>query len=217
MNSDALARLYDQLDPFERLPLMIAAGVRGDKTEQRRLSEAAPHMNRWLPNYYPLARALDQTVHYHLLNLLDLAAKFWQWWAMDAVELLLEDTSASGHSEQERSEESCRYFASRFIAYFDGWKQFCAELHIDPEARMNFMIGWSTIVRTEEIARAQAFTPEEAEPFLHAATMPGPEKPSLERGTVPVESPETIAADWHIVLDKFLVREGGTRTTQYAG
>ena len=61
MNSDALARLYDQLDPFERLPLIFAAGVRGDKSEQRRLSEAAPHIYRRLPDYYPLARALVQS------------------------------------------------------------------------------------------------------------------------------------------------------------
>jgi hypothetical protein len=43
-------------------------------------------------------------VHYHLLMLLDLAAKFWQWWGLDAVGLFVTDASSSDHAEQERSE-----------------------------------------------------------------------------------------------------------------
>jgi hypothetical protein len=217
LKTDALARLYDQLDPSERLPLIIAAEARGDKSEQRRLSKAAPHIYRRLPDYYPLARAFDRAVHYHRVMLLNLAAKFWQLWGMGAAETLLADTSPSDPSELERFEEICRYYAWRFIVYFDGWEQFCADLHIDPKVGMSFLIGWSTIVRTEEFARPQAFTPEEAEQFVRAATMPVPGDEPVERGPVAVESARTIAADWHNVLDELLVREGGTGRTQGAG
>jgi hypothetical protein len=217
MNTDALAHLYDQLDPFERLPLIIAAGARGDKTEQRRLSEAAPRKTWRTPDYYPLARALDKAVNYHLLMLLDLAAKFWQWWGMDAVGLFITDASSSNHSEQERSEGICRYYASRFIAYFDAWRLFSNELHIDPEVRLNFMIGWAMIVQTEKFARTQTFSPKEAEQFVRAETMPVPGDESMERGPVPVESAEEIAAGWHTVLREFLVLEGGKDRTQRVG
>jgi len=209
MNTDALAHLYDQLDPFERLPLIIAAGARGDKTEQRRLSQAAPRKTWRTPDYYPLARALDKAVNYHLVMLLDLAAKFWQWWGLDAVGLFVADTYSSDLSEHERSEGICRYYASRFIAYFDGWKLFSAQLHIDPEVRLSFMIGWATIVQTEKLARTQAFSSEEAEQFVRSETMPVPGDESMERGPDPVEPAEEIAACWHTILDEFLVREGG--------
>jgi hypothetical protein len=228
MNTDILARLYDQLDPFERLPLIIAAGVRGDKTEQRRLSESAPRLKLSVPDYSPLANALDKAVHYHLETLLDLAARFWQWWGIYMTEALCPDAadpSSFGLQETERlvgslplrSEGICRYYASRFIAYFDAWKRFSAEFHIDPEARLNFMIGWAMIVQTEKVARAKAFTPEEAEQFVRAETMPVLGDDSLERGPIAVESAEGIAAVWHIVLDKFLVQEGGTTRSQTGG
>src|ERR671936_57782 len=82
MPTQFLTTLYDQLTPFERLPLIIAAGARNDAIEQRRLSSAAPDISLQVPDYSPLAKALNQAVSYHLLTLLDVAAKFWQWWGL---------------------------------------------------------------------------------------------------------------------------------------
>src|SRR5262249_31913885 len=111
----------------------------------------------------------------------------------------------------------CRYYASRFVAYFDGWKRFCAELHIDPEVRLQFMIGWAMIVQTEKIARAEVYSPEEAEQFVAAETRPVPGAESMERGPAPVETAEAIAAGWHDILDQLLVQQGGTGKTRKAG
>ena len=41
MNSQPLSRLYDQLTPRERVPLIMAAYVRGDPAEQKWLSASA--------------------------------------------------------------------------------------------------------------------------------------------------------------------------------
>ena len=82
MNTNPLTKLYDQLTPRERLPLIIAAGARGDEAEQQRLKASAPRQMLQVPDYHCLAKALAEAVHYHLLTLLDLAATFWQWWGL---------------------------------------------------------------------------------------------------------------------------------------
>ena len=48
----------------------------------------------------------------------------------------------------------------------EAWKQFCAELHMDPEAQLNFMIGWGLVTQTEKAARRLAFDAEETAQFL---------------------------------------------------
>jgi hypothetical protein len=42
MNTRVLAKMYDQLAPWERGPLMIAAEARGDQAEFDRLNRSAP-------------------------------------------------------------------------------------------------------------------------------------------------------------------------------
>src|SRR5262249_19260145 len=58
MNTHRLGQLYDQLTPRERLPLIMAAHLRGDAADQKRLSASAPLKTLRVPNYYPLAKAL---------------------------------------------------------------------------------------------------------------------------------------------------------------
>src|SRR5262245_23467037 len=42
MNTSGLARLYDRLTVWERIPLLLAAEARGDEREYRRLFDASP-------------------------------------------------------------------------------------------------------------------------------------------------------------------------------
>src|SRR5712692_2605299 len=176
MNTNHLAKLYDTLTARERVPLIIAAGARGDQAEQKRLSASAPKETFQVPDYYALAKALDKAADYHLLTLLDLAANFWQWWGLWMTYGLRDpDTAGSkkgqrrkakaDQAEELRAEGIVRYYASRFVAHVDGWKQFCSERHIDPEVQLHFLPGWDTITRTEGPARELAFTPEEAARF----------------------------------------------------
>jgi hypothetical protein len=220
MNLDHLAKLYDRLTPRERLPLIIAAGARGDATEQQRLSTSAPKQRFEVSDYYPLAKALGEAVHYHLLTLLDLAANFWQWWGLWMGHGLTESDAPSTHKGRRRRATAdlvrewraygvMRYYAARFVAHVDGWKQFCTELTIDPEVQLNFMIGWDTIQRTEKQARELAFDPEEAARFVRLATLPVEGNDSLESGPQPVETVAGLAAAWHILLDQLTHKEGG--------
>jgi hypothetical protein len=214
MNTKHLAKLYDQLTPHERVPLIMAAGARGDQAEQKRLSASAPKEDYEVPNYYGLANALKEAGYFHLLTLLDLAANFWQWWGLWTSYLLREpgETATkkrrSGQNKslqrlERRAGGIVRYYASRFVAHVEGWKKFCSELQIDPEAQLNFMMGWETIRRTEESARDLAFSDEEAALFVHAESLAREGDDALEKGPAPVETAKDLAQSWHVLLDKF--------------
>src|SRR5262249_21398714 len=88
------------------------------------------------------------------------------------------------------------YYAARFVAHVDGWKRFCAELPIDPEALLHYMIGWDHVGRTERKARELAFTPEDAAWFVRLETVPVDGGESHETGPEPVETAAEVAAGW---------------------
>jgi hypothetical protein len=214
MNTKYLAKLYDQLTPRERLQLIMAAGARGDQAEQKHLSASAPKETYEVPNYYGLAKALKEAGYFHLLTLLDLAANFWQWWGL-WMSYGLRDPGETGTKKSRRGQKKSlqrlerraggvvRYYASRFVAYVEAWKQFCSELQIDPEAQLNFMVGWETIRRTEESARDLAFSDEEAALFVHFESVAVEGDDFLEKEPAPVQTAEDLAKSWHVLLDKF--------------
>jgi hypothetical protein len=215
MNTNELAKLYDRLTPRERLPMILAAAARADEVEHKRLIKSAPKESFEVPDYYALAKALREAGDFHLLTLLDLAATFWQWWGLWTTYGLREPGTTgykktrrkhggSAELSEYRAGGIVRYFASRFVAHVEGWKQFCAELQIDPEAQLNFMIGWETICRTEERARELAFTPDEAALFLRFETITVEDDESSEKGPIPVETPEDLAKGWQLLLDKLM-------------
>jgi hypothetical protein len=217
MNLDHLTKLYDQLTPRERLPLIIAAGVRGDQAEQARLGASAPTERYQAPDYYRLAKALQEAVYLHLLTLLDLAAPFWRAWGLWNAFGLPTPEDARWRKRHRRKAEAegslgwrahgiCRYYAARFVAHVEGWKRFCSELHIDPEVPLHFKIGWETILCTEEFARCVAFTPEEAAKFVRIEPFAVEGEDSVGRGPVPVATAEDLAKDWHVSLDKLVDR-----------
>src|SRR5690348_146268 len=78
MNTNGLANLYDRLTPKERLPLIMAASARGDEVERERLANSAPREGFRLPDYHGLGEGLLLASLFHLLELLDLAALYWQ-------------------------------------------------------------------------------------------------------------------------------------------
>jgi hypothetical protein len=213
MNLYHLAKFYDRLTPLERLPLIIAAGARGDKVEQERLNASAPKQTFEVPHHLGLTRALRQAVDFHAVTLLDLAANFWQWWGLWMIHALRERGAGGANrgsdhkaktdkaSETRAGGLAC-YYASRFVAHVDGWKQFCRELHLDPEVQLRFMPGWDIIQRTEAQTRELALSPEEAAKFVATQTLTVDGNDCLERGPVPVESADQLAEAWHQILDK---------------
>ena len=220
MTTNPVSRMYDCLTPRERLPLLVAAARRGDAVESQRLQMSAPKQKWEMPDYVPHADAFNEVVHYHLLTVLDLGMHFWQWWGLWLTRGLRNQAAdgpsrgrsgpAKAAKEQEiRAGGLVRYYAARFVAYVDGWKQFCTELHVDPEAPLDYMIGWDNVVRTESQARELAFTPQDARWFVRWETVAVDGDESQQRGPVAVETAAEVAAGWHVIWAKLVHEEGG--------
>jgi hypothetical protein len=155
-----------------------------------------------------------------VLTLLDLAAHFWQWWGLWMAAPLYGEAecepSKKRHRRREpelieawRAEGIVRYYAARFVAYVEGWKQFCAGLHLDPEVQARLMIGWDNVQRTEAAARELAFDTEAAARFVRLQTVPAAGDETRERGPQPVETAEEVAKGWQAILEQILHRQGG--------
>jgi hypothetical protein len=187
MNSNGLARHYDKLTPRERLPLILAADARGDETEVGRLVSSAPAAGYRLRDFHGLGQALDRLAAWHLLELLDLAAVYWQVLGAHAVE-----GSPSRGKEAEAGRNhlggKVKLAAYLFTARLDGWRQFCCGLNIDPEHLLAALPGYEMLTRTEGAARGMAFTQEEASGWLrHQFADAAPPGATLE--------PEVVTAD----------------------
>jgi hypothetical protein len=224
----ALGRLYDQLTPRERLPLLMAAHRRGDAAEYHRLDRSAPKQVFRVANYYPLTKALDAASNLHLQCVLDLAGAFWQCWGLW---MAAAESSAPEETRQERCRQEVtagapmcpcvgvhgldgsrawglmRYYASRFMAHTGGWQQFCADLHIDPEALVEFRIGWGLVAQTAKVARGLVFSAEEPAEFLRRESSAAAGDAAPEHGLAPVECVADLVRSWHAMLDDLVVPE----------
>jgi hypothetical protein len=123
MNTNGLGRMYGLLSVRERLPMLLAAGARGDDIEVRRLEEAASIRTMQFSDYLWPSLKLNVMTLIYLTEQLDTLACYWhaQWRLDDPDNPKTEDwqfvTDASGHF---------------FNSNAEAWRLFCAELHIDP-------------------------------------------------------------------------------------
>jgi hypothetical protein len=208
MNTDSLGRLYDRFTPRERLPLLIAAARRGDRIELHRLQDSAPKEDWTMPDYVHHVDAFFQMVHFHVETVMDLGMHFWQWWGL-CMARAVHNQAGEGLGQKKRGQATAakrlaarygclvRYYAARFVAHVDGWKQFCAELHVDPEAALDYMTGWDNIVRTESRVRELAFSTEDAAWFVRFETVPVLGNESQQKSPEPVETVAQVVAGWH--------------------
>jgi hypothetical protein len=152
MNPNGLNKLYDQLTAQERLTLMIAAGRRDDACERKRLVDSAPRLRFEVGRHHNLATALLEAAHLHLPTLLDLAAKYWQGWGLwrwrnfecHVTPVAGAHAAAEGGSADEaevRRYGLLRYHAFLFVTHVEGWKRFCADWPIAPEALLDYLPG----------------------------------------------------------------------------
>jgi hypothetical protein len=188
MNTDRLAKLYDRLTPRERLPLILAASVRGDEIEADRLARSAPRLTYQLPDYHGLANALLQLSLCHLAELLSLAAQFW-----GTGFLFREDL------REESAPEALQLLAYAFTVRCDGWERFCAGLQIDAGALLGDLPGYDLAKITREAARQVAFTPEAAAAWLRREGRPSADGVPLELATA-----ERLAASYQDFVERRL-------------
>src|SRR5437763_1971729 len=74
MNTNALAKHYGSLTPLERLPLLMAASVRGDEAEWQRLVMSAPKVTYRVPHQFGTGMALGEVSNLHFMEALHLSA-----------------------------------------------------------------------------------------------------------------------------------------------
>lgn len=159
MNTNGLAKLYDNLTPKERLPLILAASARRDDAERNRLAQSAPREAYRLQDYYGLAEGLLLVSLIHLLELLDAAALYWR-----ASGILAEWEALTEQEEDaptKRLRATVKVLASVLTIKIDGWKRFCCDLNVDCDVLMKGFPGFATVLQAEEAARLTAFTADE--------------------------------------------------------
>lgn len=162
MNSNGLAKLYDRLTPRERLPLIVAASVRGDEPEADRLARSAPTLLYRVPDYRGLSEALLDVSLLCMIRLLDLAAQLWH------AEGLIESNQHLGKGEEKQALTECRLMivlrlnAYLLVTELEAWGRFCGELNLEPDALLRDLPGYDTTKRAEDFARGLAFSPEKA-------------------------------------------------------
>jgi hypothetical protein len=189
VNTKHLANHYDTLTARERIALLLAANVRGDKAEAERLLKSAPRECWRVPHHQTVAEALCDLSLLHLARLLEAVAVFWK------TDSLYETNDRDTKKGPERDNRELRLLASlrnlatRMIALHDGWRLFCAELHIDPEVTIRDLPGYAIVELTLKRAGVWALTEEE----MAAMT--------AESHGQPFWTPESICDDYRTTME----------------
>ena len=127
MNTNGLARHYESLTPWERLPLIAAASARGGELERERLKRSAPTRTYRLPDYYGPADALRGLACLVRMGMLDLAAYFHR-----TVALLEAFEGRGGWKRAKRFRTTVGRFAYLVVVWADARARVGAGLSIDP-------------------------------------------------------------------------------------
>jgi hypothetical protein len=195
MNTNGLARHYKALTPWERLPLIAAASVRGDEVERDRLARSAPRRDFRVPDYWGLCDGLEELAVVYLLRQLDLAALYGRVAGGLERRPLFHGGKRHGRRRR-RLRDGLRMLAYCCATRADGWQLLCAAMHVDPEAVLGGMPGHETVLRMVEEARLAAFGAEEAAAYLRArkeaVPAQGAETPDVGRSN-PVDTAEDVA------------------------
>ncbi|CAK9076489.1 Phage protein, partial [Durusdinium trenchii] len=172
----AIANKYDVLTPEERLGLIIAAGARGDDSEQDRLIRAAQMTYIPANDYVPYAHSLREVSMMAFVDLLEEAARYQE--AILRIGSIIELDDEDEDEEEEEDEEELfdgqdldddLTFEDRLFAYVlaagyafkakaDGWKLFCERLCIPPFVLMECLPGFERLQRAFKWSEELAYT-----------------------------------------------------------
>src|SRR4051812_31306474 len=117
MKAAGLSRHYHLLTAAERLALMLSAASRGDDAEHQRLTAAAPRVTFRVPDTFGRALALREVLDDHRMELLSLAAHYFQAMATaGALDGLREPTGPAA-----RCLDAGLFLGYLFRVRLDGW------------------------------------------------------------------------------------------------
>jgi len=179
VNTNGLAKLYDRLTPWERLPLILAASDRGDEAEVDRLAHAAPRMALRLPDYHGLSEGLSLLSLFHVIEQLNLGLLFWHAQGM-ATDCEASPASAADRARAERLWDLAHMAGYRLCVEAEAWRRLHAELHIDPDTLLRIQPGYQAMQLTEKAARLLLWTPAEAAAYLRRLGRGDAEPPTVE-------------------------------------
>jgi hypothetical protein len=143
MNTTALTRHYDQLQPLERFQLLWAAKARGDEVERDRLLQSAPSITLCAPHHRLVGEALVDLAQFHFLKLMEIAADYLVAYA-EAVHAQPQPGMLPWGEALEQG-----YL---FQAYLGGWRKFCADLQLEPELLWQTLPGYETFQWAKELS-----------------------------------------------------------------
>jgi hypothetical protein len=163
-----LARNYDVLSCWERLPLLVAAAARGDTVEVGRFTRSAPSDVFCVPDCHALVRGLAFLAHSYLLQQLNRAALFWKM-----IGFMDQEPPKAGKRGEGRVDDGLargvRVLGRSFVVSADGWQLFCQRLDIDPDVPLRGLPGYEAVRQMDELARAMSCTPDEMSAWLGEA------------------------------------------------
>ncbi len=145
MNTQNLARNYDQFTALERFALLLSAEGRGDEQELQRLLATAPRKNYSVPHHAPLLDAFLELSKLHFMQLLETAARYL-------------DSFPPPERRQRKGTNPLDDWdvpmlpGYLFRTYLEGWRLFCTELQVDPEFQWQFWPGYPTVKRAERVS-----------------------------------------------------------------
>jgi hypothetical protein len=207
MTTTRLARDYDVLTPWERLPLLVAAAARGDTVEVNRLSRSAPTDTFRVSNSRALVQGLAHLAHSYLLRQLERVVLICQMTSLLDQEFVGASERGEGRLD-ERLWRAARGTALCFVVLAEGWRLFCERLAIDPEVPLRDLPGYASVQQMLEVASSMACTPEELTAWFsefaerqHPSTSGAPASELSD----PVKTAEELAREMLTFLESELV------------
>lgn len=176
--------------PLEQLangtqPIM-SASLRDDEAERMRLVQSAPRSTYTVADYSGLSHANEEVTAWQTMTLLAQAAEYFE--AMRVA--LLADSKADPENELL---EWGLWNGYLFRTHLDGWRAFCADLHLDPDVMMKLLPGFAVIQRADKATQPGgfgAFTPEGGN-RVHRRRLR-----EAAKQVIPADAPESVAAEF---------------------
>lgn len=174
MNLKSITKHYNQLEPSERFRLMVAAGARGDRAEQERLSRTGGRIHLIMRDDGPWLRAWEELSTLVYVEVLEEAGKY-----QDAYQCLDEEEIEEASRSPLKGRLAARYLdlllAQGFLlrTKVAGWELFCERQSIPPYTLWETLPGYDRLMRAFKMcegdgdAPAMAFVPEGMARFLN--------------------------------------------------
>jgi hypothetical protein len=152
MSANGIVKHYGRLTPGERFRLILAAGARGDKVEQARLTAAGKCILLEVQDHAPFAIAFGELSMITFIELLEVAA--------DYLDSLREAGLLEGAAVEIEDEPLDLALAAGFLlrTKADGWRLFCERLSVPAFAEWELLPGFERLQAALGLAEKAAFT-----------------------------------------------------------